>query len=494
LTRTVYRTAAFTQGNLSKEFIRAANLYQTVTTRKTLKVQKELELRTKLYNLSEEEEEEVHNSFYSPIESPIELSPKLKTFPSSKSPSPTPETSEAKSNPRTSTPEPGTTPKAKRELAKLDEFVKNFSVIETAKINSKGKARQTDEEAEEETNQAKLRAAAEEEWASFTASYRKDEEFKELTEEDKAEIEEIVKQLKLNHPIEEKPKEKSKEEETDELLAELNEVLRKRDPAQIEKLHNIQLNIEGRNITFGQFCFETIKTEALIRDNYLLLKPELVGSANHPSGLFPSEQEIFDLITLGPQLPFEVRWNTERDGSGASFPVTLPPQSRNLFLHPENIPKEFSQPPNLHEQYLLKEITQLKTGQASGSKNPPKKETPKKKPVPKKPLHVSFQDLVNKTKNNSPPDSPSSSSSSSSDESVDMAGTGNGNDLRNLVVALTQAFTNINTPNNQPKELTLQRPEVFEGKESEDPKDWIEAFERISSANNWAREQKLEHT
>ena len=80
LTRTVYKTAALTQGDLCKEFIQAANFYQTVTTRKTLKTQKEIELRTKLYDLSEEEEEEIHNSFYSPIE----LSPKLKSFPSSK--------------------------------------------------------------------------------------------------------------------------------------------------------------------------------------------------------------------------------------------------------------------------------------------------------------------------------------------------------------------------------------------------------------------------
>jgi hypothetical protein len=43
LTRTVYRTAAFTQGNLSKEFLQAANLDQTVTTRKTLKGLKERE-------------------------------------------------------------------------------------------------------------------------------------------------------------------------------------------------------------------------------------------------------------------------------------------------------------------------------------------------------------------------------------------------------------------------------------------------------------------
>ena len=38
----------------------------------------------------------------------------------------------------------------------------------------------------------------------------------------------------------------------------------------------------------------------------------------------------------------------------------------------------------------------------------------------------------------------------------------------------------------EPNEIILAKPEIFEGKEAEDPEKWIEAFIRIAEANNWS--------
>jgi hypothetical protein len=35
-------------------------------------------------------------------------------------------------------------------------------------------------------------------------------------------------------------------------------------------------------------------------------------------------------------------------------------------------------------------------------------------------------------------------------------------------------------------EIILVRPQIFRGKESEDPEKWIEVFIRITQANNWS--------
>ena len=101
--RTVYNTAAFTKGNSQKEFLTAINIYKKIYCKPWTKTQRESQLRTELYTLSDQDAEEAERSFVSPVN----LSPRIKEFPSTKTPSPI---LSATTGPEISIPNSGTTP------------------------------------------------------------------------------------------------------------------------------------------------------------------------------------------------------------------------------------------------------------------------------------------------------------------------------------------------------------------------------------------------
>ena len=193
--RTVYNTAAFTKGNSQKEFLTAINIYKKIYCKPWTKTQRESQLRTELYTLSDQDAEEAERSFVSPVN----LSPRIKEFPSTKTPSPI---LSATTGPEISTPDPGTTPNVQKALETLQELVKEISAIPSVQTpeSGKGKARETEEQALERQRQKELEEEAEKQWENFTATYQSSREFQELDPEEQELTNSIVAQFRAENP------------------------------------------------------------------------------------------------------------------------------------------------------------------------------------------------------------------------------------------------------------------------------------------------------
>lgn len=65
------------------------------------------------------------------------------------------------------------------------------------------------------------------------------------------------------------------------------------------------------------------------------------------------------------------------------------------------------------------------------------------------------------------------------------------NDSNDIIGQLTNALLNINRGNPAARELALVKVERFSGKESEDPVEWLEKFNRAAEANNWPVNRRI---